>query len=291
MVVSMTGYGRSKTESSLVAVTVEVKTVNHRFIEYSIRMPRELLKLEDKIKKKLGEKIFRGRAEVFVTIEGEGIVSRKLHIDWKLLDQYYQYITKIKEQFGLDGKILIADMISREGVLTLEEQESSNGELESLVLQAADEAAAQLRKMREAEGAALERDVSVHLMKLTERTGRLAGLAPAVVSQYRARLEKRIEEFESGQFDESRLLAEVALFADKADINEELARLKSHIKQFAETLLLEEPIGRKLDFLVQEMNREVNTIGSKANDAAIAKEVVEMKSLLEKMKEQIQNIE
>ncbi|PLR77579.1 YicC family protein [Bacillus sp. V3-13] len=291
MVVSMTGYGRSRTESSHVAVTVEVKTVNHRFCEFSIRMPRELLKLEDKIKKKLGEKIFRGRAEVFVTIEGEGIVNRKLHVDWKLLDQYYQYITKIKEQYGFDGQMLLADIISREGVLTLEEQQSDNEELESLVLRAAGEAAAQLRKMREAEGAALERDISAHLKKLAERTGQLAELAPAVVSQYRARLEKRIEEFGSGQIDEARLLAEVALFADKADINEELARLNSHIQQFAETILLDEPVGRKLDFLIQEMNREVNTIGSKANDAAIAKEVVEMKSLLEKIKEQIQNIE
>ena len=291
MVVSMTGFGRGKAESLQFSVTVEVKTVNHRFCEYNIRMPRQLLKIEDKIKKKLSTAIQRGRVEVYILIDGSGIVTRKVNVDWKLVDEYYHYLANIKEKYGFKGEIPLEVLVTREELITIDEEETSNEELESLVLAAVEQAALELGKMRVSEGEALEKDVSAHLFKLNERVAALSALAPAVVEQYRKRLARRMEDFQAGQIDEARIITETAIFADKADISEEIARLKSHIQQLEKTLKLDETVGRKSDFLIQEMNREVNTIGSKANDSLIANEVVEMKSLLEKMKEQIQNIE
>ncbi|CAM3413919.1 YicC/YloC family endoribonuclease [Cytobacillus oceanisediminis] len=290
MVVSMTGFGRSKKDSGQFSITVEIKTVNHRFSEFHMRMPRQLMHMEDKIKKKLGEHIKRGRIEVYVTIEGDGLASRKVNVDWELLDEYYQYITAIKTKYNIQNDLSIQDII-REELIGIEEKEAGNEELSQHVLSAAEEACLHLTQMRQAEGLELEKDVRSHLSLLSKRVNLLREFSPKVVQQYQERLEKRIKDYLDGQIDEPRILTEVAVFADKADINEELTRLQSHIGQFEKTLQLTEPVGRKLDFILQEMNREANTIGSKANDAAIAAEVVEIKSLLEKLKEQIQNIE
>ena len=186
---------------------------------------------------------------------------------------------------------LLNDLLTREDILYIVEEENGNEELDQIVLEAVNEAALQVKQMREMEGNALEKDVSLHLHTLHHLVIKLEKLAPNVVSMYKDKLLKKVHEFVGDQVDEARILTEVAVFADKADINEELIRLKSHIKQFDHILTMLEPIGRKLDFLLQEMNREVNTIGSKANDSEIAKEVVEMKSILEKLKEQVQNIE
>lgn len=291
MVVSMTGFGRSKAESERFGVTVEVKTVNHRFCEFHIRMPRQLLKTEEKIKKKLGEHIKRGRVEVFVTLEGEGIVSRSVHIDWQALDELVHHISEIKTKYGITGEIELSDLVSREEIIHIEENETENEELEKLVLAAVHDAADQLVQMRKLEGAALERDVSQNIHLLKSNLSNVKQYAPDVVEQYRDRLNKKMADFLDGKADEDRILTEVAFFADKADISEEITRLGSHVIQFTEIIKANEPLGRKLDFLLQEMNREVNTIGSKANDSRIAREVVEMKSLLEKVKEQVQNIE
>lgn len=290
MAVSMTGFGRSKLDSGTFSVLVEVKTVNHRFAEYQFRMPKQLLYMEDKLKKKIGEYIQRGRIEVYVTLEGIGLLNRHVKIDWPLLDEYYGYIMKMKEKYAIGNELTIQDLI-REELITFEEKEAGNEEIEKVILTAIEQAAIQLKQMRMLEGAELEKDVSYHLQRLNDRVSELKAYAPNVVQQYQERLTKRMTEFLHGQLDDTRILTEVAIFADKADINEELTRLFSHINQFAKTLQMNEPIGRKLDFLLQEMNREVNTIGSKANDSSIASEVVEMKSLLEKMKEQVQNIE
>ncbi|CAG9607470.1 YicC/YloC family endoribonuclease [Pseudoneobacillus rhizosphaerae] len=290
MVKSMTGFGRSQRESNDLLLTVEIKTVNHRFCEYHIRMPRQLLKIEDKIKKQLNT-IHRGRVEVFVTLGGNSAVHRKVNIDWLLLEEYYQYILKIKEKYKLQEHVSIHDLLQREEWLQVEEVDLGNEELEKLVNITVEEAANQLMAMRVAEGKELETDIRKQLLILDGTINEVKQYAPQVVKQYKERLAKRLNDYLSGALDEQRFITEVAIFADKADINEELTRLHSHIRQFEETLTESEPIGRKLDFLLQEMNREVNTIGSKANDSKIAKEVVEMKSLLEKVKEQVQNIE
>jgi uncharacterized protein (TIGR00255 family) len=291
MVKSMTGFGRSQRESNDFLITVEVKSVNHRFCEYHIRMPRQLLKIEDKIKKQLNDYIHRGRVEVFVTLGGNSAVHKQINIDWLLLEEYYQYIKKIKEKYGLQTDVTIQDLLQREEWLQIDEVDSGNDELEELVNLTVEEAACLLLEMRVAEGKELEKDIRKQLLILEETINLVKEYSPLVVNQYQERLTKRLNDYLAGSHDEQRLITEVAIFADKADINEELTRLRSHIHQFDATLLDSEPVGRKLDFLLQEMNREVNTIGSKANDSKIAKEVVEMKSLLEKVKEQVQNIE
>lgn len=254
-------------------------------------MPRQLLKIEDKIKKKLNQHIRRGRVEVYVTLEGEGIITRSVHADWKLIDEYYQFMKQAKQIYGIEGTITLQDLLSRPDMINIEESDTGNEELENLVIAAAEKAAVLLKQMRIAEGEELKKDLLGILAQLEIDLAELEKLAPIVVQFYKDRLMKRMQEFTGGQFDETRLLTEAAIFAEKADINEEITRLKSHIGQFVQTLNELEPIGRKLDFLIQEMNREVNTIGSKANDSSIAKKVVEMKSLLEKLKEQVQNIE
>lgn len=290
MVVSMTGFGRSKKSSSQFSALVEIKAVNHRFSEYQIKMPRQLFHMEDKIKKKLGEFFHRGRIEVYVTVEGDRLATRQVQVDWALLDEYHQYITKIKDRFAIVQGPEVHDFI-RDEIISIEEKDTGNEEIEKIVLAAIEEASRHLLQMRIMEGAELEKDLKLYLHEMANRINHLKELAPKVVGQYQERLTKRMSLFLEGQLDEARILTEVALFADKADISEELTRLLSHMNQFEATLQVNERVGRKLDFLIQEMNREVNTIGSKGNDAAIASEVVELKSCLEKMKEQVQNIE
>ncbi len=291
MVISMTGFGRGKADSGSFSVNVEVKTVNHRFCEMNIRMPRQLLKIEDKIKKKLNQHIRRGRVEVYVSLEGEGAVTRKLHVDWKLIEEYYQFIKEVHGKYGIEGTVTLQDLLNRSDLIHIEESEAGNEDLENLVLAATEEAVLLLKQMRTSEGEEIKKDLIAIISQLESIIFELQKFAPLVVQSFKERLTKRMVEFVNGQLDETRILTEVAVFADKADINEEITRLKSHIQQFLQALTDQEPIGRKLDFLVQEMNREANTIGSKANDSNIAKMVVEMKSLLEKLKEQVQNIE
>ncbi|WP_050614720.1 YicC/YloC family endoribonuclease [Bacillus testis] len=291
MAVSMTGYGRGTSENEQMKVHVEVKTVNHRFCEYNIRMPRQLLVLEDKIKKHLAAHIKRGRIELFVNVEGDGLIHKQLEVDWPLLQQYMDKMDEIEKLYQIKTDHTPFNLPQLEGVFTIQEKQASNPEIEATILEAVRQATMQLMLMREAEGEALKEDILTQLSKLDESAKRVSVFAPSVIELYRERLQQKMAEWTAGMIDETRLLNEVAIFADKADINEEITRLNSHISQVRLTLESSEAIGRKLDFLVQEMNREINTIGSKANDSRIAIEVVEMKSLLEKMKEQIQNIE
>jgi uncharacterized protein (TIGR00255 family) len=291
MVYSMTGFGRGKKESNHLTVTVEIKSVNHRFCEISVRMPRQLLMFEDKIKKVILQYVKRGRIEVFVNVEGEGLTKKKLQVDWQLLSDYYQNLQDANERFSLQDHVTLLQLFNLEGVTEIVEEETGNEEIEQLLIDATHEAALQLKGMRELEGQALLNDIKDQLSLLSESALKIKMAAPEVVEQYRERMVKRVSEFLQGVIDEARILTEVAIFAEKADINEELKRINSHIEQFTATMHSNVPIGRKLDFLVQELNREINTIGSKANDSRIALHVVEMKSALEKIKEQVQNIE
>ncbi|MBA2874049.1 YicC/YloC family endoribonuclease [Thermaerobacillus caldiproteolyticus] len=291
MVYSMTGFGRSKKANEHMNVTVEMKSVNHRFCEISVRIPRQWLVFEDKIKKVILQYVKRGRVEVFVNVEGEGLIKRKLQVDWQLIDEYYERLQEANERFSLQDRITLGQLFQLEGATEVIEEETGNEEIEQLVIAAAEEAAQQLTEMRRQEGQALLNDIHEQLAMMTQCVRNIRTWAPEVTEQYRERLMKRIDELVQGAVDETRILTEVAIFAEKADINEELKRIDSHLEQFVDTLHKTEPIGRKLDFLVQELNREINTIGSKANDSRIAAQVVEMKSALEKVKEQVQNIE
>ncbi|GGJ55429.1 uncharacterized protein (TIGR00255 family) [Anoxybacillus voinovskiensis] len=291
MVCSMTGFGRSKQTTERMSVTVEMKSVNHRFCEISIRLPRQLLIFEDKIKKVISQYVQRGRVEVFITIEGEGWTKRKLHVDWQLLNDYYEQLKEAAARFTLQDRVTLEQLFQLEGVVEVIEEETGNEEVEQLLLTATEEAAKQLKMMREKEGEALTRDIQEQLSVIARCVQNVHQFAKEVAEQYRTRLMKRMNEWVQGAIDETRLLTEVAILAEKADINEELTRIRSHIEQIEHTLQQAGTVGRKLDFLVQELNREMNTIGAKANDGRIALQVVEMKSALEKVKEQVQNIE
>ncbi|MFS0861429.1 YicC/YloC family endoribonuclease [Fredinandcohnia sp. 179-A 10B2 NHS] len=292
MIVSMTGFGRAKKGIGNVTVQAELKSVNHRFCEINIRMPRQLFILEDKMKKAIMKHVQRGRVEVFITIEGEGLVQKSLTIDWALLDSLVTSMNQVKETYQLSSKeISPHELLSYDHILSVEEKEIENKDLELLVLEVIQTAAIELKKMRVREGEKLLEDITNFLNQIEMNVHSVIEYAPQVTSQYRNRILKRVKEYVGNEFDDNRLLTEVAVFAEKADISEELTRLQSHISQFRETVVTSGPVGRKLDFIVQEMNREINTIGSKANDSMLAKHVVEMKSLLEKIKEQVQNIE
>lgn len=292
MIFSMTGFGRSTQESGPYRVYVELKAVNHRFNEMSLRIPRSFLHLEDKIKKKIQSFVQRGRVEGFFTIEGEGLTTRTLNVDWELLNQYVDALNNVKNQYSIDEEIKLSHLLKREELFQIEEkQEEDLAEVELLILHAVEEATLELVQMRKLEGEALQKDLLTYIEMFETKLQDLLTMAPLVIEQYRERLEKRVKDFQEGQIDENRLLTEVVLFTDKADISEELTRLSSHCKQFLQSLEIAEPVGRKLDFIIQEMNREINTIGSKANDKQIAQVVVELKTILEKMREQAQNIE
>ena len=291
MVISMTGYGRATAENECMKIVVEMKTVNHRFCEYHIRMPRQLMYLEDKVKKKANEFIRRGRGEIFITIDGEGFATKKLKLDWGLADQFFGLMSQVKDKYHIHSEVTLHDFLQLESIFSEVEETMDNDDIEGMIVSALTGALENVKAMRVQEGQKLANDLQAQLNKLEKITENVKQYAPSVVRTYQERLTQKITELTNGLVDESRIVTEVAIFADKCDINEELTRLESHFLQFSETLTQHEPIGRKLDFLVQEMNREVNTIGSKGNDSFITKEVVEMKSLLEKMKEQVQNIE
>ncbi|WP_182102845.1 YicC/YloC family endoribonuclease [Niallia taxi] len=291
MVKSMTGYGAGSRKGNGISISAEMKTVNHRFCEQIVRMPKQYLTLEDAVKKLISQYIHRGRAEVFITVDGEKAKNQKMVVDWQLLDEYYRVLEEMRARFIIKEPVSVSELLQNKDCFQLLDDPVNVEEMESMLLGAVKEAAIQLAAMREAEGRELKTNILALLQSVHQVTDKLKRLAPKVAESYRERLKAKLDSYTSGLVDESRLLTEVAIFAEKADINEELVRLYSHIHQFASIIEESEPVGRRLDFLLQEMNREVNTIGSKGNAADIASAVVDLKSSLEKMKEQVQNIE
>ncbi|MEH6889990.1 YicC/YloC family endoribonuclease [Bacillus sp. JJ864] len=291
MISSMTGFGRAKVESDAFQITVEMKSVNHRFLEMNIRLPKQMMVFEDKIRKLIAEQVDRGRIEVSIIVEGEGLVERKLRVDWSLLEQYKLIMEEAKGKFQLQDSITLQQLIAMPEVTAIEEVENVNEAFEHSLYEAVRRAASMLKTMRDGEGERLHKDLEHRLQGIYTCVRSIVPYAPSVIQKYRERLENRLKELHNQELEEQRLLTEIAVFADRCDIHEELVRLQSHLEQFQETLQSKEPIGRKLDFIVQEMHREINTIGSKANDLTISKYVVEMKNNLEKIREQVQNIE
>jgi uncharacterized protein (TIGR00255 family) len=287
----MTGFGRASGQIDSCLLTVEMKSVNHRFLDVSLKMPKQFMSIEDKMKKRISQSMSRGRIEVYVNLEGESLVDKSIQVDWDLLEQYVKSLHQIKERFSLKDEVTLEHILGLSQGIDIREESISSENVENNLLHIVDAAIKQLVEMRKFEGDQLTVDLKQRLGDINILTNELEKLAPSVVEQHRERIEKRLTEYVSGKIDDNRILTEVALFADKADISEELTRIHSHIHQFSETLKASGPIGRKLDFLVQELNREANTIGSKANNGDIAKNVVELKSIIEKLKEQVQNIE
>ena len=292
MVKSMTGYGKGESVYAGGRFTVELRCVNHRYGEITVKLPRALLQFENDLKKRVAERLSRGKIDLFIQVEGAislGVPTANL----PLARGYYRAFTSIAEALGLGGEVDLALVASQRDVVTVAaEAEASLEEIPGELLAALADALGRVDEMRLFEGASLLADFRKRRELLSGLIGQVSARAPSVVAEYAARLKERIAQLcsDSGLSDE-RLALEVALLAEKCDITEELVRLESHLRQFDETLERSEPVGRKLDFLLQEINREVNTIGSKANDAQIASCVVELKGELEKIREQVQNVE
>ncbi|QKE73074.1 YicC family protein [Arthrobacter citreus] len=289
MVVSMTGYGKAILSNEQYKIHIEMKAVNHRYLETIVRMPRQLLAYEDAIKKIVAEYTSRGRVEVFVTIEG--LLQRTLQIDEGLIQQYKKAIENLSGEKQNESTYNPIDLLKLPEVTTVSEVEQINDNFEELLFTTTENACKQFFDVKCKEGRQLEKDLIERLSAIEECKKQIAEYSPQVVKSYREKLQSKLAEVELTTVDEQRLLTEIMLFADRCDISEELVRLTSHLDLFKETLHLNESMGRKLDFIVQEMNREVNTIGSKANSLDISKQVVEIKNNLEKIREQVQNIE
>lgn len=288
---SMTGYGWSQIELNGNVCTIEIKSFNHRFSDVTIRAPKSVLPFEEEIKKLIGKHINRGKVDVVITLSS-GLTKKEVKIDWALADTYYQLLNELKNRFKLDGSISLHDLLTLPELIILEEQNESNA-FRVPLLKGVEQALDQLIQMRKREGRALGDDLRLRNERVKKTVEQIESLAEDVKAHYGERLKQRVEEFLSQrvEIDETRLLQEVAIWAEKADISEECTRLKSHCQQFEQFLEEEEPVGRKLEFLVQEMTREINTIGSKAHAVEISQWVIQIKSELEKIRQQIQNVE
>ncbi|PTM59143.1 YicC/YloC family endoribonuclease [Desmospora activa] len=289
---SMTGYGQGDCEVTGVQFHTEIRSVNHRFLEMTIRMPAGWGVMEEEVKSVLRRHLKRGKVNVVLTVEGEPASRRELDVDWELADHLMQAARLLQERYGFTHSITLADLLHHPHVLQMAEARVQPEEFRQPLLEMVESAVQSLLTMRKKEGESLADDLLIRLENLEQLTQAMKERVPYVVTHYRERLQERLSEFlDTAVLDQDRILAEAAVFAERADIAEELTRLNSHLSQFRESIHRRDAVGRRLDFLIQEMNREVNTIGSKAHDAQIGSLVVECKSELEKMREQVQNIE
>ena len=289
---SMTGCGSGKASRDGWEITVDLKSVNHRFLDLGLRLPRNLAFLETTVREQAGRFIRRGHVDIYITVvrNGDAAASR-VQCDPELAALYYDAAAVISERTGAPNQMTVRDLMGLEGVLTLAESEMDEETVTAGCAQAAEEALRQLVDMREREGAHLKSNLALYLDRASVLRDRISLRAPKVVSEYREKLEARIKTLNADGIDPQRLAQEVAVMADRCAIDEELARLGSHFSQMRLYMDAEGEIGKKMDFLIQEMNREANTIGSKASDAEIAQLVVDLKSEIEKLREQIQKVE
>jgi len=288
----MTGYGRGEAEGFGFRFLVELRSVNHRYSEIAVRLPKQYNLFEDQIRQRIQSTISRGRIDVYVTVENYETGKRKVVIDKELAFAYYNSLRELVQEFGFRDDLGVSILTRMPDIFTVEEETVPAEELWTVLEQALTQALDGLVLMRQAEGAKLQADLLQRADVILKRVADIERRAPLVVAEYREKLLKRITEMLGGvEVDQVRIAQEVALFADKSNVTEEIIRLYSHLAHFKDALTLSEPIGRKLDFMVQEMNREINTVGSKTGDIGIANQVVEVKSELEKIREQIQNIE
>lgn len=288
---SMTGYGRARVEEDGREMTVELKTVNHRFLDVNLRMPRGLVFLEEALRGALSARLNRGHADVFLTYRNARADARALVVDTALLGAYSAAYDQIIAQIHCPDDRTVSSLAALPDVLSLSEKEEDQQAVTDLCKMAMEQALDALVLMRQKEGDALAADLRARMDRLLSIAGEIAARAPHVAVDAKTRLEARLAELLNAPVDPQRLAQEVALLADRAAIDEELVRLSSHLAQMEKALQSDEPIGRKLDFLVQELNREVNTIGAKASDLQIGALVVEAKAEIEKIREQVQNIE
>ena len=292
MIKSMTGYGNAKGVAEGLELSIELKSVNNRFLDTAVRMPRTYLFAEESVKAAVQRHITRGKVDVFVTIDSSKADDVVVKVNEPLLKGYLAAITETAETYGLPNDATAMSVCRFPDVLSVEKKEVDQDAMAAAIESVLEQALCAYDEMREKEGARLHDDIASRIANILRMVGIVEEESPKTVADYKARLEQKLREvLESKTIDESRILTEAAIFADKVAVDEETVRLRSHIAQMTELIESSDPVGRKLDFLVQEMNRETNTIGSKCQNASIAHVVVDIKAEIEKIREQIQNIE
>ncbi|UOO36883.1 YicC family protein [Oscillospiraceae bacterium CM] len=292
MIKSMTGYGCANGASGDIDITVELKSVNNRYMDCTIRMPRVYSAAEETLKALVTKSISRGKVDVFVTIDSSRANMVTISVNKPVADAYAAVLKTLSETYGFSDTITAADFTRFPDVLLLEKNEADADVLARDIAAILASALSDFDKMRAREGENMASDIAERLNEIERLTLKAEELSPKTVADYRARLLTKMNEvLQSSNIDENRILTEAAIFADRVAVSEETVRLKSHIGQLRSMLLAREPVGRKLDFLIQELNREANTIGSKGNDADMARLVVDIKAEIEKIREQAQNIE
>lgn len=292
MIKSMTGYGKAEAVVVGGRLVVEIRSVNHRYGEVGVKMPRALLAHEHEVRKRVGASLKRGKIDVFVQFDATSGEMGKPQVNIALAKSYFDALQTLRQALGISEPVSLGFIAGQRDVLTAEDADAVVGTLGDALLQVVDEAVAAIEQMRRREGESLLVDLEGRLQRLAELLEGVAAQVPVAVATQAERLRERVAQLLGETVvDEARLAQEVAILADRSDVTEELVRFRSHLAQVREAFQQQEAVGRKLDFLMQELNREINTIGSKANDGTIAALVVETKAELEKMREQVQNIE
>ncbi len=292
MVKSMTGYGRARQTLNGRDITVEVRSVNNRYLDCTVKVPRTYIFAEDAVKARVQKAVSRGKVDVFITIDAAAADETVVAVNEPLARGYYEALTRLKDIFSLEDGLNAVTLAKFPDVLTVTKAEEDLESVAADICAVLDEALAAYNAMRTVEGGKLREDIAGRADTIEAVVGKVEERSPQTVAAYREKLLARMQEvLQSTAIDESRILTEAAIFADKIAVDEETVRLRSHLSQLRTMLESDQPIGRKLDFLIQEVNRECNTIGSKCNDLTIAQDVVNMKAEVEKIREQVQNIE
>jgi uncharacterized protein (TIGR00255 family) len=292
MIKSMTGFGKAESRNSEVTLAVEVKSVNHRYCDINIKLPRTLSGFENDVKKTVAERLNRGKIDVYINLDLIGSAAICATLNRPLVNAYLAALEQLQTEFSVVGEISLDWLASQKDLIRIEEATIDQESLKSVLLETVAVALAGIDQMRQAEGAATAIDMRARIRQIGQLIDQVEALASEVPKEWRLKLEQRLKKLtDEIEFDPQRLAQELALAADRCDVSEELTRFRSHIQQFHALLESAEPVGRKMDFLVQEMNREANTTGSKSNHADLTRLVVDIKSELEKIREQVQNIE
>lgn len=292
MIRSMTGYGRSQASVEGSRIELELRSVNHRYCEIAVRLPKPLSSLEAPVKKRLQQRFARGRLDLQVTLNGTGEYARRLEMDLDLAQQYRRLYQVLKTRLKIKGEIDLALFTNFRNIITVTERSLGSKRLVHTFYRLLDQAARRLEQMRRREGRALARDLIRRLQRIRRSIGAIKRRVPKAVIHYQRQLQIRINRLTEGMsLDPRRLGQEVAFYATRCDVSEEVTRLESHLSQFETMVRAPAAVGRSLDFVIQEMHREVNTAGSKADDVYISRQVILIKSELEKLREQVQNVE
>ena len=292
MVKSMTGYGCARGQSENIGIVIELRSVNNRYLDCSIRIPRVYTAMEDGMKALVQKHISRGKVDVYVNLDTSKAESITVEVNKPIADSYMKALDQLEKMYGIKNDVTTLSLSRFQDVLTVEKAETDTDALSKDICAVLEEALRGFDEMRAVEGEKLYKDISARLDEIERLTAMAEERSPVTVAAYREKLAARMAEIlESRDIDENRILLEAAIFADRVAVNEEIVRLRSHVSQLRTLLLSYEPVGRKIDFLIQELNREANTLGSKGNDSEMACIVIDLKAEIEKIREQIQNIE